>query len=202
MSQDSNTYRCKHCANELKPDQMVCDYCGQEREGYEHRTYTSENYTHSSGANEHDAGGESSRASYGEEYSDVEDKVADLLPYIRKGREYYARKFHKMKKSNKNNSWNWCGFFFGAYWMAYRKMYVPALVVMVACQFIENYIVNLALAIAIGVLGNYFYMMTIEKYVAMEKRLPSGQDRELYINKKAGTNVWAVIGFLVIAIIL
>lgn len=195
-------YRCKHCANELKDDQMVCDYCGQEREGYEHKTYTSDNYTHASSANERTAEDGSSRASYGEDYSDADDKIVDLLPYIRKGREYYARKFHKMKVENKKVSWNIWAFLFGTFWLAYRKMYLWAFATVIIAQFTESLTLSIVMGIAIGVLGNYIYMRSIEKWVVEEKKLPSGQEREAYIDKKAGTSKWAVLGFIVLAIII
>ncbi len=195
MGEEANgTYRCSHCANELKPGQMVCDYCGQEREGYEHATETSESYTHTSS--------EKTESDFGAEYSDMDDKVGALLPYIGKNREYYGGKFRTIKTTDKKNSWNLCAFLFSSFWLVYRKMYVPAVVIAIVYTYTESILLNLALSILVGIFGNYIYMQRIERLVVKEKTLASGQDREKYIQKNAGTSVIAVFVLLLFLVLI
>lgn len=201
MGQESdNTYRCSHCAAELKPGQMVCDYCGQEREGYERQTYTSDNYTYAgSGCEGTKAGRE---AEFGAEYSNRDDKIGALLPYVGKKREYYAKKFREMKDTNKKNTWNWCAFFFGPFWLVYRKVYVPAFVVAVVSAFMESFLLQWTLFILVGIFGNYIYMTHIEKLVMKEKSFASGLDREKFINKNAGTSIVGIFVLLLVMLLI
>lgn len=199
---NSNTYKCSHCAAELKPGQMICDYCGQEREGYEHKTYTSDNYKHTSENSYKEDKQEQStgfaRESYGAEYSNGDDKIGALLPYVGKHREYYASKFRKMKSTDKKNSWNWCAFFFIEVWLIYRKMYIEAAIVAIVLTFTESFLLLCVVIILLGIYGNYMYMKHIERLVAREKMLASGHDRENYIDKNKGTSKVAVFVLLLI----
>lgn len=66
---------------------------------------------------------------------------------IGKNAEYYIPIFEKLDQKE-GTSWNWCGFFFSAYWFAYRKMYG-----WVAIALIVPALVGMALAIVLLIAG-------------------------------------------------
>ena len=45
--------------------------------------------------------------------------------------EYYIPRFRRMARNGSSVSWNWAAFFFGPYWLLYRKMYGLGTIVLV-----------------------------------------------------------------------
>jgi hypothetical protein len=96
--------------------------------------------------------------------------------YVGKKFAYYQAKWAKAG-SNPANSWNWAAFFLGFTWMAYRKMYWVCwiFVGIFAVEFLlENLFslssrvssaVNLGTAVVVGMQGNYWYRLHVNKKV-------------------------------------
>ena len=130
-------------------------------------------------------------------------------------KEYYAKQFTKLNEKSNALSWNWACFFFGPFWMIYRKMFANGLVV-------------LALYIIASLLGtytsnNYFYyfitLMSVtlpvfanKAYYSYYKKISkkaegfSNDEKENYLTKKLGTSmaksiITAVVASLISGII-
>ena len=118
--------------------------------------------------------------------------------------EYYLPHFEKFETLNSFTSWNWAAFFFGGYWMLYRKMYALGAVLFVVTELLALLDVgglNLLLSIGVGVVGNYLYMKDINSRTdkAMDMQ---PEEREVYIQKNSGTGWTGIVVAIVISIIL
>ncbi|MDD6807429.1 MAG: RING finger protein [Oscillospiraceae bacterium] len=49
---------------------------------------------------------------------------------IQKNKHKFIPKFMMMERSNRKWTWNWAGFFFGPFWLMYRKMYKLGIIAM------------------------------------------------------------------------
>ncbi|NLA76427.1 MAG: DUF2628 domain-containing protein [Clostridiales bacterium] len=54
--------------------------------------------------------------------------VSEVARFVGPSSRRYIPKFIKMEKTQRKIGWNWGAFFFGQYWMFFRKMYKTALV--------------------------------------------------------------------------
>ena len=118
--------------------------------------------------------------------------------------EYYLPRFEKMETLNSFTDWNWAAFFFGFWWMLYRKMYVFGAVALVVTELLSMLTIpglGLLVSLAVGVVGNFLYMKDINNRTdkAMDMQ---PEERELYIQKNSGTG-WTgvVIAFAVFLIL-
>ncbi|MBR4077016.1 MAG: DUF2628 domain-containing protein [Oscillospiraceae bacterium] len=118
--------------------------------------------------------------------------------------EYYLPRFEKMETLNSITDWNWAAFFFGFWWMLYRKMYVFGAVALVVTELLSMLTIpglGLLVSLAVGVVGNYLYMKDINNRTdkAMDMQ---PEERELYIQKNSGTG-WAgvVVAFAVFLVL-
>jgi hypothetical protein len=148
-----------------------------------------------------------------------------MRAFVGKKQDYYIDRFQKMDSANSKNSWNWCSFLLGPYWMAYRKMYKSAIIICglaivlptvlsIALSLIAwiimpllvlfiiplvdgivRFIVNIILCIIIGIRGNNIYKNHMNKCVQETAGKPS-PERKHYLNEKGGTNTGAAIGVL------
>ena len=138
---------------------------------------------------------------------ELRNKRASL---IGKNVEHYIPIFEKLDQ-NGGTSWNWCGFFFGPYWFAYRKMYgwvaialiVPTLVGIAfgiafilagaddATVDVAARLLGLVVNIVFALVANSSYKKRIDKLV---KAMPEDNDAKAkYIETKGGVSVAAVI---------
>jgi hypothetical protein len=131
----------------------------------------------------------------------------DIVPLIGPKTEYYVPKFKSLMQGNKKTSWNWCAFLFGPYWMIYRKIYtygVATLLIFFVLALIGGSILAFAGYIACGVLGNYLYLMSLEKR-SLQANMMKDAYKEQYIVKNAGVStaaaVISVLGYLLIAVL-
>lgn len=64
--------------------------------------------------------------------NDVIDDVAtnDYAVVVGVKTEYYIPRFRRVA-AGQNGGWNWAAFFFGAYWLIYRKMYIGGILLLV-----------------------------------------------------------------------
>ena len=68
--------------------------------------------------------------------------------------EYYLPRFEKMETLNSITDWNWAAFFFGFWWMLYRKMYVFGAVALVVTELLSMLTIpglGLLVSLAVGV---------------------------------------------------
>lgn len=135
------------------------------------------------------------------------DNDQDLILFIGSNQPYYLNQFHVMNVKSTKTSWNWCAFLFSVYWMAYRKMYKLAAIILVVVSILAmipviGTLVAIGVSVAIGILGNYLYMTYVEEELRMARTLESSQ-AILYIHKKGGTSIggmFAVMGIYILAL--
>lgn len=136
--------------------------------------------------------------------TDWENK--DLVNYIYKNVEYYIPKFQHIKESGSSVSWNWAAFFFNIYWFFYRKMYgVGAIVILanIAFSFLSGVgvVLNLVLAVCIGVFGNSVYLKHAEKDLESIKNLDENARQRAALQKGGVSVVVPIIVFFAYFII-
>ena len=137
------------------------------------------------------------------------------ISLVGKNSEYYIPIFEKLDQKG-GTSWNWCGFFFGPYWFAYRKMYgwvafaliVPTLVGMAfaiglfiagvgdaATDAVAKFL-GYAFNIVFALFSNGIYKKRIDKLV---NEMPEDATAKTkFIQTKGGVSVVAVIITIVI----
>ncbi len=92
----------------------------------------------------------------------------NLASFVGERSEHYLQKWDVFENSSEKISWNWSAFFFSAYWMMYRKMYIPALLVFGSARVIKYILFlsaphsshrssTLLMSIVIGIFGNWVY---------------------------------------------
>lgn len=88
---------------------------------------------------------------------------------------YYVLNFKRLRSLNTTNSWNWSAFFFGSFWLLYRKMYAVfglTYAINVAFNLIFSpaasgfgMAYSLAVGALFGLFGNYLYMKHVERHL-------------------------------------
>ena len=212
---DNKTF-CSKCGAPLNEGQKFCTSCGAPagatdephfqiagtyaaNQSYQQNTYTQPRYAPpQNSAPQYNAG-------YNP-YGQQQQVDQDLYTFIQSNQPFYILKFQKMQMSNSTTSWNWCSFLFGAYWLAYRKMYGIA-AAYVVISFVLGLIpglgtiLELAMSICAGIFGNHFY----KQYIDGELQTARNMDpisKNAYIAKKGGTNIGAVFAVLIIMLVL
>ena len=117
----------------------------------------------------------------------------ELSLFLEKNQSYYLEKFNLIEKTGDKKAWNWCSFLIGGYWMLYRKMYVQAIIYIIAnlilgCIPFIGWALSLALCVGLGIFGNSLYLDHIKKTFS-EIGFADSNMRSTLINKKGGTNL-------------
>ena len=118
--------------------------------------------------------------------------------------EYYIPRFLNFKYNGKKVSWNWCAFLFPVNWMIYRKMYGIAAGWWAAVFFlnvVSEFSLGMLSGIVSGLMGNYIYMMHIQKLTQQANTMDE-TSKQNFIQRKGGTNRTAVILLILLQIIL
>ena len=118
--------------------------------------------------------------------------------------EYYLPRFEKMETLNSITDWNWAAFFFGFWWMLYRKMYVFGAVALAVTELLSLLTIpglGLLVSLAVGVVGNFLYMKDINNRTDKAMDLQP-EERELYIQKNSGTGWTGVVVAFVVFLVL
>ncbi|RUM60913.1 MAG: DUF2628 domain-containing protein [Persephonella sp.] len=129
-----------------------------------------------------------------------------IKSFVQKNSDYYLIKWKLMAETGSKISWNWPAFFFGIYWMVYRKMYVYALIILIIGLLLSlipliNIIAGLVVWIGFGMFGNYVYAMhTYKKLKELSLISSNPEDLKKLALQKGGTSVLAV--FILIGIFL
>lgn len=146
----------------------------------------------------------------------------DMLRFTQLNTSYYDRKWRSMDQASKKRSWNFASFFLSLFWMGHRRMYKEMFLLMgllfvvelgiiflvnnlTALWFINNGI-GLALAIILGIYGNYLYRRKARKKVLSVRHTAESQDeKDALLARKGGTGVGGVftaIGIFIVYFII
>ena len=130
----------------------------------------------------------------------------ELSLFLEKNQSYYLEKFNLIEKTGDKKAWNWCSFLIVGYWMLYRKMYVQAIIYIIAnlilgCIPFIGWALSLALCVGLGIFGNSLYLDHIKKTFS-EIGFADSNMRSTLINKKGGTNLVLPILLAVIPVII
>ncbi len=153
---------------------------------------------------------------YAAEHGSVHSKY-DVL--TQENAIYYTFRFNHMEELRTHADWNWISFFFGAYWLFYRRMYAwgifsffldfASIFAMVQGLYFNAYsfsAAGLALLIAshllLGVFSNDFYKNRCDSLLKQSGQLTKESDREPFLTKKGGVSVSACSLFLILTLFL
>ena len=130
----------------------------------------------------------------------------ELSLFLEKNQSYYLEKFNLIEKTGDKKAWTWCSFLIGGSWMLYRKMYVQAIIYIIAnlilgCIPFIGWALSLALCVGLGIFGNSLYLDHIKKTFT-EIGCADSNMRSTLINKKGGTNLVLPILLAVIPVII
>ena len=130
----------------------------------------------------------------------------ELSLFLEKNQSYYLEKFNLIEKTGDKKAWNWCSFLIGGYWMLYRKMYVQAIIYIIAnlilgCIPFIGWILTVILWVCAGIFANSLYLDHIKKTFT-EIGCADSNMRSTLINKKGGTNLVLPILLAVIPVII
>jgi hypothetical protein len=127
--------------------------------------------------------------------------------YIGPNADYYLGKWRQIAANGKPNSWNWASFFLNAFWLAYRRMWMPALATLgaiFALQLAGLFIpalgkltaaLSLGVCAFIGWRGNALYRAQTDRAVAQAGAM--SQDRNgqtAWLQAQGGVGLPAALG--------
>ncbi|MCM1114018.1 MAG: DUF2628 domain-containing protein [Clostridium sp.] len=105
---------CSACGAEIERSAPFCSHCGAKQQNVDYDSFRP--------TASFEVGG-----SIVDGDDTIDDKsVDDIAAVVRSNKGRFIKKF----KENKRFSWNWGGFFFGAYYLFFRKMYAQGIVCM------------------------------------------------------------------------
>lgn len=119
---EQNVKYCASCGKQIDKNAPFCYSCGQKQSNPDY------------GA-EQMLGSVPDYNDNGERIDDV--RVSDIVAVVKTNAQRFLRKF----KSESRFSWNWGAFFFGPYYLIFRKMYKPGILVM-ALNLIFSLVIN------------------------------------------------------------
>lgn len=133
----------------------------------------------------------------------METRFISRAEYIQENHEYYIAKFNKMEISGSKISMNWAAFLFTDAWMLYRRMYKQFIVVFILQWAINIFLpfINLLVRIAVGLFGNYIYMIHIDT-LSEQGSAMTQPDKDIHRAKYGGTSRKAICFYLIISFIL
>lgn len=132
-----------------------------------------------------------------------------LREFVGPNSDFYLRKWGDMDRSGSNASWNFASFFLNAWWLAYRKMVLPALLVLVAILAVAGIglalpevgaivsLLALGIPIFLGVMGNKLYRNQAERALADPSAAHPGA-----LQSRGGTSIGLALGLLAAYIVL
>jgi hypothetical protein len=135
-----------------------------------------------------------------------------LREYVGPNSDYYLRKWGDMDRSGSSTSWNFAAFFLTAWWLAYRKMVVPALLVLVgiiaaaALGLLASEVrpalalvslLFLGIPIFLGLMGNKLYRNQAQRALADPAAAHPGA-----LQSRGGTSIGLALGLLAAYIVI
>ncbi|MEK3887561.1 DUF2628 domain-containing protein [Bacillus sp. FSL K6-3431] len=141
------------------------------------------------------------------------DSELDLSIFVGKKYPYYNRKWIKNKENKP--TWNFAAFFLSLFWLGYRKMYIPIVIIIATFFFIDFLLyisdykystvdnsISFAIAILLGLYGNHFYLLNAKKKVsAIREKGLSSEDKNVELHKKGGTS-WLGVFIALVSLLL
>jgi hypothetical protein len=148
----------------------------------------------------------------------VQEKAASSGPssdeealklFVGEKASYYLPKWKLIETTGKKKSWNVAAALFTAFWMAYRKMYLYALIFLgvgiiwgiaelgLGSNRTTNLVISVVLMMCCAMLGNWLYYSHAKKKIAEIKREypePEVQKNEMI---KAGGTSWLALGLVI-----
>ena len=118
----------------------------------------------------------------------------ELATFIGKNADRYLVKFRKFTALGRGSfvmTWHWPAFFFGSFWMLYRKLYLWAFVAL-AVGFIPG--VGILALFVLGLTGNYLYFTAARSRIQgiQAQQALSPVERAAAIARAGGTNSTAI----------
>lgn len=143
QSEDNNKAVCPQCHAEISKDAPFCSHCGARQANAQYGEY---NPINNFGFNN------TEQQQYENETQIIDGKsVKDVAAVIGTNTHKFIPKFLQ----NKKLSWNWSAFFFGPYYLFYRKMYKQG-ALFLAIDVIAQYIINGIYAKQINAFMSFF----------------------------------------------
>ncbi|MGM9920449.1 MAG: DUF2628 domain-containing protein [Bhargavaea sp.] len=117
---------------------------------------------------------------------------------------------YEQKWKKERFSWNWAAFIFGLFWLGYRKMYIPLLVILGLFLLFDvvaymmgdfeagwDYGIGLVVSIVLGVGGNQLYRQDAERKIRKIQTHYRPEHVEMAVMKKGGAGfISFLLGFL------
>lgn len=216
FSEISERIFCTRCGAENLSSSLFCCKCGNSLQfiaGQNKRDYSPSASLNPS---------QNLYAAYGHPYSEYTSNIyyrnqyetanidSEAAIYIGPKSEYYIPKFLDLKIKNKKTSWNWCAFLVAPYWMVYRKMYAYGAAVLGGAFILSFFgffgsLLNVGGCVALGIFGNYIYMLQVEANIAHGKHI-GVFNKSAFIHKASGVNTTAtlltIVGYTVLIMII
>lgn len=103
------------------------------------------------------------------------EKMGDVAATVRTNVARFVSRFKKMEDTNKKTSWNWGAFFFGPYYLLFRKMYkqgILFLCINMAVSFAGSYALSVLAPkfteLMTGVIQNFYSNQTLSRTELMK----------------------------------
>lgn len=125
-----------------------------------------------------------------------------LLAYWDRNPFYYEGKRDIISKGSLI-TWNWSAFFFGFLWLAYRKMFVYAALLIVLIWLSPSRLLSTFISFLLGMFGNYLYIKFSE--VKAEEIRANNHDRESVLEElkvKGGVTYWGPVFMVLLFVVL
>jgi len=100
-------------------------------------------------------------------------------------------------------TWNWSAFFFGIFWLAYRKMYVYAGLLLVLAWLSPSQLLSTFITLLLGMFGNYLYIKFTE--VKVEEIRANNHDETSALEElkvKGGVTYWGPVLMALLLVVL
>lgn len=125
----------------------------------------------------------------------------ELTAFIGGKAPKYLPKFRKFSVDGIDRfaaTWHWPAFFFGFWWLLYRKMYLWGLayLIMLAIPY-----VNVAAWITLAIGGNYLYYRHAKNKIRAAKNMTKGGDILPIVSKRGGVNKWVPVVAIVVSVV-
>lgn len=144
--------------------------------------------------------------------SDTSISKEELEVFIGNNSKYYFKDIDKFKNKRKFLSWNWSCFLLSSYWLLYRKLYIPAILLIgvdfASAKFFEKkvylvFIISLT-RIILAILANSIYLNNcINKIKNIRVTLTNFNAGEYKkkLRRKGGTSLFPPILLLILSIL-
>lgn len=176
---------CKHCGCQLSESNVFCPQCGAFIETPEDDHFNFNNFS-----------------SHGVTADDLRLYVCtDDSPYYMEKWQHYMEYEH-----SPNPTWNWAAFLFGFLWLAYRKMYILAFLV-IPINFISllvnssafTALINWSICFFLALYGNKLYFLhSVRQIKKLKEKNYQGDELQAKILTNGGTSVESVFIFFII----